>query len=392
MLKARPSENSWPVYADDEIEAVARVLKSGKVNQWTGEHVFEFENEFANQFDVPYAIAVANGTAALEIALYSFKIGVGDEVIVTSRSFVASASCVLSVGAMPIFSDVDMNSQNISIDTIRPLITPNTKAIIPVHLAGWPCEMPAICELANEHNLIVIEDCAQAIGAELNHRPVGSFGQAATFSFCQDKIISTGGEGGMLIFRDSDRAQWARSYKDHGKKASYFNSKPQSRSFHYIHDKLGTNLRMTEMQAAIGRIQLSKLDNWLTLRQRNAEILRQALQALPCLRIPKPPGHIKHANYKFYAFLDPDKLAPGVQRDDVLDALNESGIRAFSGSCPELYLEKVFEELAVETRPQAQSLGQWSLMFEIHPSLCEQQLQSTAVQAANLISTFAWEQ
>jgi dTDP-4-amino-4,6-dideoxygalactose transaminase len=382
------ANEAWPVYGDDEIAAVTEVLKSGRVNQWAGDRVTAFETAFAARCEMPHAVAVANGSLALELALRALGIGPGDEVIVTSRSFIASASCVSLVGATPVFADVDPNSQNITPKTIAPLIGPKTKAVIPVHLAGWPCDMPAIMALAETSDLLVIEDCAQAVGAHITGRPVGSFGHAATFSFCQDKIISTGGEGGMALFRDASALARAWSHKDHGKNKKAIKAADRGSAFKWVHDSIGTNWRLTEMQAAIGLAQLPKLEQWIGLRQRNAEIWKKSLARLACLRIPTPATDVGHAYYKFYAFLIPEQLIPSIERADVLQTLGAEGIRVFTGSCPEIYREEAFANLAVETRPVAHELGKWSLMFEAHPTLDPQGLKETADKVTDIIARF----
>ena len=388
-IPQRDEPESWPFYGEDEVAAVAEVLRSGKVNQWTGDRVRAFERALAHLSGVEHAIAVANGSVALELALRVHGIGAGDEVIVTPRSFIASASSADLVGAIPVFADVDAHSQNISPETIEPCIGPRTRAIIPVHLAGWPCDMPGIMALAARHNLIVIEDCAQAIGARINGRPVGSFGHAGTHSFCQDKIISTGGEGGAIVFREAHAWQLAWSYKDHGKSwdAVMAPSNGQA-SYRWLHESIGTNLRMTEIQAAIGIVQITKLNRWLDLRRRNAAIWLDALCRLDCLALPQPPGNVQHAYYKLYTFVKPERLQPGVDRDSLLRALTQAGIRAFFGSCPEIYLEKAYAARAIEPLPVARQLGQTSLMFEIHPTLREQTVRVAAARAAEIIHQF----
>ena len=242
----------WPEYAEDEIEAVARVLRSGRVNYWTGEDVREFEREFADELGISRAIALANGTVSLELALEALGIGSGDEVITTPRTFIASASCAIMRGAMPMFADVDPESQNITAQTIERLISPRTRAIVLVHHAGWPCEMDAILELASAKGITVIEDCAQASGARYKGRPVGVFGTFGSFSYCQDKIISTGGEGGMLVTESQELWSRAWSFKDHGKSFDAMSRKADGPAFRWVHESFGTNWRMTGMQAAIG--------------------------------------------------------------------------------------------------------------------------------------------
>ena len=382
-----PSE-AWPHFADDEIAAVSDVLRSGKVNQWTGERVKKFEAAMAARIGAPYAVALANGSLALEVALRALGVGPRDEVIVTPASFVASASCVRMVGATPVFADVESDSQNISAATVEPHITPATRAIIAVHLAGWPVDMAPLMALAEQHGITVIEDCAQSIGALIDGKPAGSFGHAAAFSFCQDKIISTGGEGGMALFRDQDSFKRAWSLKDHGKGFDLMQTPGDTRGFRFVHEAVGTNYRMTEMQAAIGLLQLAKLDVWLETRAANAAIWRYALTDCAALRLPEPPTHMSHANYKLTAFLRPDALKPGISRDDVLAALIEGGLRAFSGFCPEIYLEKAFADLEIGVRPSAHDLGQWSLMFEIHPTIDQDALKARAVHARSLIDSF----
>lgn len=378
----------WPYFGDDEIEAVAEVLRSGRVNQWTGDRVKRFEQAVAERLAMPHAVAVANGTVGLELALRALGIGAGDEVVVTARSFVASASCVSLVGARPVFADVDRNSQNLTAATIAPLLTERTRAVIPVHLAGWPADMDAIMTLAEANGLMVIEDCAQAVGASIGGRPAGSFGHAASLSFCQDKIITTGGEGGMVLFRDQGAWQRAWEYKDHGKSWDALQQPAQGSGFRWVHGSVGTNWRLTEMQAAIGLVQLGKLERWLDRRRANAAIWAEILGESPAIRIPAPPDDVAHAFYKFYAFLRPDALKPGSTRDDVLQALVEAGIRAFSGSCPEIQREGAFADLDVAPTPVAHELGETSLRFEVHPTLDPDRLRATAAMAREVIGRF----
>ncbi len=372
---------SWPSFTQEEADAVNRVLLSGKVNYWTGEEGRLFEREFAEYTGVSHAIAVANGTVALELALLGGGIGLGDDVIVTPRTFIASASAVVMRGARPVFADVDPDSQNITAETIRRVLTPRTRAIIAVHLAGWPCDMDPIMDLAREHNLFVVEDCAQAHGARYKGRPVGSLGDAAAFSFCQDKIMTTGGEGGMVT--TDDEAMWRRmwAFKDHGKSWEAVYEREHPPGFRWLHESFGTNWRMTEMQAAIGRIQLRRLEDWGQRRNANARILREQLRDLPALRIPWPDDDVHHAFYKFYAFVRPERLAKGWSRDRIMTEISARGIPCFSGSCSEIYLEKAFEESdsrPSQRLPLARELGETSLMFLVHPTLDKAHMEKTA--------------
>ncbi|TDA69505.1 MAG: DegT/DnrJ/EryC1/StrS aminotransferase family protein [Clostridia bacterium] len=370
----------WPYFAEDEIEAAERVLRSGRVNYWTGEEGRLFEREFAAFTGCRYAVALANGTVALEAALYALGIGPGDEVVVPSRTFIASASCAVMRGARPVLADVDPVSQNLTAETVRAALTPRTKAIVAVHLAGWPCDMDPLLELARERGLFVVEDCAQAHGATYKGRPVGSLGDVAAFSFCQDKILTTGGEGGMVT--TNSREIWERvwSYKDHGKSYEAVYHRQHPPGFRWLHESFGTNWRMTEMQAAIGRVALKKLPGWVAARRRNAAILTEGFRQIPALRVTVPPAEIGHSYYKYYAFLRPEALKEGWDRDRVSRAVNAEGIPCFTGCCSEIYLEKAFRDAGLgpaERLPVARALGETSLMFLVHPTLSEGDMRDT---------------
>lgn len=372
---------SWPYFEEDEIQAAMAPLQSGKVNYWTGQEGRLFEQEWAEFCGTRYAVAVANGTVALELALYALGIGPGDEVVVPSRTFIASASCAVMRGAKPVVADVDPVSQNLTAETVAAVLTPRTKAVVAVHLAGWPCDMDPLIELAREKGLYVIEDCAQAHGATYKGRPVGSFGDAAAFSFCQDKIMTTGGEGGMLT--TNSREVWAKawSYKDHGKSYDAVYHREHPPGFRWLHESFGTNWRMTEMQAAIGRVQLRKLPRWVEARWRNAAILTERFARLPALRVTVPPEDVGHAYYKYYVFVCPERLKSGWNRDRVMEAINAEGIPCFSGSCSEIYREKAFTDRGwgpPERLPVARELGETSLMFLVHPTLSEKDMRDTA--------------
>jgi dTDP-4-amino-4,6-dideoxygalactose transaminase len=372
---------SWPHFAADEVEAATRVLQSGKVNYWTGEEGRLFEKEFAEFAGCKHAIALANGTVALETALKALGVGPGDEVITTSRTFIASASCAVAVGARPLTADVDRDSQNLTADTIRPMITPRTKAILVVHLAGWPCEMDDIMQLAREHGLKVVEDCAQALGAKYKDKQVGSIGDVSAFSFCQDKIMTTGGEGGMLTTNDTELWQRAWSYKDHGKSYDAVHNREHPVGFRWLHESFGTNGRMTEVQSAIGRVALKKVPGWLETRRKYAAILNERLAKLPGLRIAMPPANSHHVYYKYYAFVRPEHLLPGWDRDRILQAIYAEGVPCFVGSCSEVYREKAFvtERRARVRLPVAKELGETSLMFLVHPTLTEENIEQTCL-------------
>jgi dTDP-4-amino-4,6-dideoxygalactose transaminase len=377
----------WPHFEEDEIEAVTSVLRSGKVNYWTGQEGRMFEAEFAQSVGTRHAICVANGTVALELALQALGIGRGHEVITTSRTFIASASCIVMRGARPVCVDVDPDSQNITAETIRRAITPRTKAIIAVHLAGWPCDMDPILELAAEFGLYVIEDCAQAQGAMYKGRPVGSMGHAAAFSFCQDKIMTTAGEGGMLTTNDTRLWERAWSFKDHGKSYDAVYNREHGEGFRWLHESFGTNWRMTEVQSALGRVALTKLPGWVETRRRHANTLTKTLSRLPGLRIPTVPDSVHHAFYKYYAFLRPTMLRDGWDRDAIMRAIKAEGVPCFVGSCSEIYLEKAFVARRKHaTLPVARLLGETSLMFLVHPTLSDEHIALTCRTIEDVIT------
>jgi len=391
----------WPSFTNEESEAVSKVLLSNKVNYWTGQKGQNFEREFSAMFETDHAIAVANGTVALDLALAGLGIGAHnggtaeDEVIVTPRTFLATVSSVVNAGAVPVFADVDRDSGNITADTITPALTPRTKAVIAVHLAGWPCDMDPIMAIARTHALKVIEDCAQAHGARYKGRSVGSIGDVAAWSFCQDKIMTTGGEGGMVT--TNDRALWSAmwSYKDHGKSWEAVYERPHPPGFRWLHESFGTNWRMTEMQAAIGRIQLGRMADWTNKRGANAKIIADALAPFATedgpIRLPNfaPYNALEttgsqnsiHAYYKFYAHIRPENLPPDWSRDRIVEEITVRGAPCFQGSCSEVYLERAFDGTGWRPAPRlpvAKTLGETSLMFLVHPTLTGDEMENTA--------------
>lgn len=384
-----PPFPSWPHFDEEEIAAVTTVLRSGRVNRWTGQENVLFEQEFATFSGCRHAIALANGTVALELALFALGIGPGDEVIVSSRTFIASASAVFVRGATPVVADIDPDSQNLSAATVRPLLTPRTRAIIAVHLAGWPCDMDPLLELARAHDIKVIEDCAQAQGASYKGRPVGSLGDVAAFSFCQDKIMTTGGEGGMLTTNDPQIWQRAWAYKDHGKDYDTVFCGHSGAGFRWLHHSFGTNWRMTEMQAAIGRIALRKVPDWVVIRRRHAAVLTDVFRAIHGLRVTEPPAEVVHAYYKYYVFVEPAILPGPMTRDSIMTAITDAGVPCFSGSCSEIYREKAFVEAGLspcKRLPVARLLGETSLMFQVHPTLTDDHIARTGMVVQAVIA------
>lgn len=378
----------WPQFEEDEIQAVTAILRSGKINYWTGDHGRSFESEYAAHTHRRHGVAVANGTLALELALLAFGIGEGDDVITPSRTYVASASCAVMRGARPIMADVDPDSQVVTVETLNAALTPNTRAIVVVHLAGWPCAMDEIMAFAHEHQLVVIEDCAQAHGATYKGRPVGSFGHAAAFSFCQDKIISTGGEGGMLVLDDEDAWKLAWAYKDIGRSYDAVYNRQHPPGFRWITESFGSNWRLTEMQSAIGRIQLSKLPRWVETRRRLAGMLHEGLTGLPLLRVPATPPEVGHAYYRFYAFVRPELLADGWTRDRIMVELNARGVPCTVGSCSEIYREKAFTDRGwapAERLPVARKLGETGLMFVLDHNMSTESVARTVEMVREVV-------
>lgn len=370
----------WPSFSNEEAEAVSGVLRSNQVNYWTGNEGRNFEREFAAWVGVQCGVALNNGTVALELSLKALGIGPGHEVIVTPRSFIASASCVASVGAVPIFADVDRDSQNLSAETIAQALTPRTRAVIPVHLAGMPCEMESILDVARGHGLAVIEDCAQAHGAQYKGKSVGGFGNIGAWSFCQDKIMTTGGEGGMITTNDEEL--WSRiwSYKDHGKSWPAVYRRQHAPGFRFLHDSFGTNGRMLEMQAVVGRIQLKRMAEWTVVRYANAERIWASARELRGLRVPVIPDWAGHAAYKAYVFVECEALKASWSRDRIMAEINAKGVPCYTGSSSEIYLEKAFDGTGwrpATPLPVAHELGETSLMFLVHPTLEAQHIDRT---------------
>lgn len=376
MLKT--SFPPWPSFTQEEADAVQRVLLSNKVNYWTGQETRDFEREFAEYVGCSHAIALANGTLALDLALKALGVGPGDEVVVTPRTFIASISSVVTAGATPVFADVDENTQNLSAETIERVLTDKTKAVVLVHLAGMPVDMDPVMALAESRSFKVIEDCAQAHGATYKGRSVGSIGHIGAWSFCQDKIMTTGGEGGMVT--TNDEALWSSmwSYKDHGKSWDAVYNREHPPGFRWLHETFGTNWRMTELQGVLGRIQTARMPEWHRKRLANAEQIWEVCRTINWLRVPPLSQDIVHAAYKAYVFVRPERLPADWSRDTVHEALSQQGIPVFTGSCSEVYLEKAFDGtgLRPEKRlPVARQLGETSLMFLVHPTLEQEHVQ-----------------
>jgi len=379
----------WPVFDDEMIGAVSDVLRSGRVNYWTGNEVRTFEKDFAEFTGAHFGVAVSNGTVAVELALHAIGIQPGDEVIVPPRTFIATASAVAMCGAIPVFADIDPISGNLCAESIAEALTPATRAVVVVHAAGWPCDMDPILDLAKTHGLRVIEDCAQAHGATYKGRHVGTLGDIGSFSFCQDKILSTGGEGGMLMTSCPDLWSRAWSFKDHGKSWAAVQTCNQQRTvFKWLHESLGTNWRMTGMQAAIGRTALPRLPEWVARRQHLAGLLDTRLAEIPGLETLHPPAAVTHSYYKYSVNLAPDLPDGKWSRDKIVRCLQQEGIPCGSGLCCEIYQETAIQEagFAPDDRlPFASNLSERSLMFPVHPTLSESDMEDIIAAVAKVM-------
>lgn len=379
----------WPKHDDDEIAAVAEVLRSGRTNYWTGDQGRALEGEFAEIHGVQHAIFVANGTVALELAIRSLELPAGSSIVTTPRTFMASTSAVVATGHRPIYADVDRDSGNITAATIEAALTPDTAAVLVVHLGGWPADLPAIRALCDSRGLGLIEDCAQAHGAMVGGTHVGSVGDVAAWSFCQDKIVSTGGEGGMVATNDEQRWRSMWAFKDHGKSVEAVFERSHPDGFRWLHDTFGSNYRGTEAQAAIARLQYRKLVGWRAERTANALMLAEMLASIPGLRVPLPPGDVTHAFYRLYAYVEPTSWADGWDYPRLQRALAARGLPAMAGSCPEVYRERAVIEAGfapMEPLPNARELGVSSLAFRVHPGIESRELQSVADAVAEVMA------
>jgi dTDP-4-amino-4,6-dideoxygalactose transaminase len=398
----------WPHFFDDEIEEVEKVLREGRVNYWTGTRGREFQENFARFCCAKHGIAVMNGTAALHVALAAAQIGPGDEVIVPPRTFIATAFSVLHQNAVPVFADIDLRTQNIDVHSIRERITERTRAIICVHLAGLPCDMDPIMELAAEFDVKVIEDAAQAHGAKYKGKLTGTLGHIAAFSFCNDKIITTGGEGGMVVTDSDEMAEIARSFKDHGyEERERRNLLELEALYTYIHHRMGYNYRMTEMQAAIGLKALEKLEWNLSRRRENARYLSDRLSRHDALIPPFESDDFEHAYYKYYVRLNLKRLK--TDRDTFVKAVRAEGVPIGLGASSEGYREQAFQELvgygrtgcpfrcpwykgradytAVEL-PNAKRLGDEVFVLQVHPTIERRDLEDVITSIEKVLDVY----
>lgn len=372
---------SYPYYDNYTLKKVRQVLRSGKVNYWTGKECINFEKEFSNYIGNKYSVSLSNGSVALELALRALNLKKEDEIIVSPRSFIISASCVLNLGLKPIFADVDHNG-NLCIEEIKKVYSKKVKAIIAVHLNGLSCDLDPILKFTKKNKIFLIEDCSQAHGAIYKGKKVGSFGDISTWSFCQDKIISTGGEGGMIS--TNNKKLWLQiwSMKDHGKDYKKVFYKKHKTGFRWLHNNLGSNYRMTEIQAVIGRQQLKNLDKQIKKRNLIAksylnglddyvqkyEILKKPdfkCKSCPIKKNNKQCSLCRHAFYKINLFLNKKSI-----QNKLIEKFSKKNIKCGVGSCPEIYKEKIFKKSKIYPKRKlinAKELGKRSLVFLINP-------------------------
>ena len=384
----KKSKFIWPAYSSKEIDAVTKVLKSNKVNYLFGSIGRKFEQQFSSFSNTKHSLAVANGTLALDLSLRALNIKPGDEVLITSRSFIASASSIALLGGIPVWCDVDLNSQNISLDEILKKTSKKTKGIICVHFAGFPCDMKNILEFAKLKNLFVIEDCAQAHGASIEGQSVGSFGDIAAWSFCNDKIMTLGGEGGMVTTNSSHLQAYIASFNNHGKNLKKYFAPTTYNSFPYIHDALGSNYRLTEMQSAIGIHQLGKIKSWNRIRERNATILLNAIKGLDAINSPALPENYHHAWYKLYLTLNPRSLKKSSSRKQIIESLNAQNVPCSFGGSGEMYKERAFAKTTRKNGgflPNASFLEKNSLMLQVHPTITQEECSRRAIILKTII-------
>jgi len=374
--------HTWPHYTQSEAEIIKQVLLSNKVNYWTGTETRKFEIEFKHTIRCRYTIAVSNHDAAFDLALLGLDIQSGDEVILSPLTDFYSINSLVAIGATPIFADVCPQTNNITHETVAEVISAQTKAVVCLHYAGLPCDMDPILDLAFSKNLSVVEDCSQALGAQYKGHPVGSLGDISYFSFSDDAIVTTAGEGGMVATNKFQFWDRMRAHKDGGKsfdKMTYLmpiNDK-------LVHDRFGTNLRMTELQGAIGRLQLKNIKRWNVKRNAYLTSIWKTVSAIDGLFAPLDShssnvlagdlqDQIIHGGYKCIVLVDPLTLNPGWDRDAIVEELQELGVPCYSAKYEEVYHQTAVKEARLcpaEILHGAQYFSEHGILFDVHPAL-----------------------
>lgn len=369
----------WPVLGDQDVAAVTDALRSGRLTQLTGGAVADFENAFADWHDVPHAIATSSGTTAIHTALAAIDIGPGDEVIVPSHTFIASATPVLHQRATPVFGDVDERTFCLDSASVEDRITPRTRAIIAVHLNGHPADLDPLLAITQTRGIHIVEDAAQAHGALYNSRKVGTIGVAGCFSFWEDKIITTGGEGGAIITSDDTLAQRMRRIRHHGEG-------PMEGERAYFHLELGYNYRMSSMHAATGLVQLRKLDDYLEARRRNAAYLTERLGELPGIEPPYVAKGCVHSYYKYICRLRPEA---GIDIADFVRAVAAEGIPISRRYPTPLPQQPVFRDLDAATCPVAERIAGELFTLLVHPTVTTSDLDDVVEAVRKVLAALA---
>ncbi|MBA4372532.1 MAG: hypothetical protein C0402_06675 [Thermodesulfovibrio sp.] len=356
-----------PFLGPEEEEAAVRAIRSGWVSQ--GPLVKEFEERFAEYVGAKYAIATTSCTTALHSALVVSGIGPGDEVVVPSLSFIATANAVVHAGAVPVFADIDPETCNVTAETIQKAITRKTRAVMPVHQMGLPVDLDPIADLCRERGLKLIEDAACAIGSEYKGKRIGGHGNIACFSFHPRKIITTG-EGGMITTDDSEQAARLRRFRHHGMSVSDIERHTADRIIIETYPEIGYNYRMTDIQAAIGIIQLGKMPVILLRRRELARAYDKGLADHPCLRVPRVPEYAFH-NYQSY-WLE-ILCSSSISRDELMQALLDRGIATRRGIMA-IHLEKCYEAIRVSL-PDTERLTRSAVLLPIFPDMKLEQVE-----------------
>ena len=379
--------STWPIYDEQMLVGINKIIKKGQVNYLFGKWGKEFENLFSKYHKVSYSIAVSNGTVGLELALAALELNNNDEVLVTPRSYYSSASCIIRNNLKPVFVDIDLNTQNILVDDIKKKITKKTKCIICVHLGGLPCEMNEIMKIAKHNKIKVIEDCSQAHGAMLDGKLAGSFGDIAVWSFCNDKIISTLGEGGMISTSNKNLYNKLWSLKDIGKNIKkYYENNKKKIGFQWLHDSIGTNARLTEIQSYAGYYQLKKLSYVVKKRNENATFLKTELSKLNIFSFLNYSPNYYNAYYRFNFLFNPKYQTNKLSRNILLKELGPR-IDIREGSCPEIYNEKYFKMNYSFFCPNANYIGKYALSLQVDQTIKRESLSNTI----NILKNFIYK-
>jgi len=378
-------KKNWPNFSKSLLLKINKILSNGVINYTTGNLGITFEKKFSEFIGNKYSIVTCNGTVALEVAIKSLDLPRNSEIIVPARSFFASASCIVNTGNIPVFADVDLATQNILSTDIERKINKKTKAIICVHLAGLPCDMEKIVKLAKQHKLKIIEDCSQAHGAMIDNSNVGTFGDVATWSFCNDKIISTLGEGGMISTNYKKIYKFCKTYINHGTNIN----KKKSNKFIYNKNSFGTNLRITEIQSIAGLDQLKNLKKVQKIRENiSKNFFKIIIKYKKFFNTFYTSKNVKSAWYRFYFFVKPNVKNFKKLRFKIIKDLNRMNVKCSTGSCPEIYLETAFKTLKnfkFKRLKNCKLLGETSIALEINHTLNRNEQKKDLTKLASVL-------